>query len=284
MARLTPAVYRLLYDLPYALPIERWAYKGGSNDGIFGPSAPIISGLTLAWDFDFGPEPLGPMQAEITTRDGSETNALIHPLTGSLVVDQIAPGRRALTFDATYSTVVRILGGHTPFNEANPDFTLVVVFHRGDTGADQTLWDQGHGFNSLTTGEAFKHLLRISSSNTLQWGRSGNGIINYASLGTPSTTTANVFVGRGSLSADNISRGMQNGGTKASTAARDNTETESDVILLGAKSLWSNSGTTGYTTSDQFFDGKLERVLCYTGSATDGDLDTLQTWAEGYYV
>lgn len=285
MARISPSVQRVVYGSPYYLVVDRPVYRGGGgNQGSFGPAAPTIAGLTLAWDFDFGPEMLGPMQAEIFSRGGTDTQAFVHPISGALEIQSISGARRALVFDSAYEAAIKIRNGTTALDAVDSEFTFVIIFHRDEAGVSHNLWDVNAGFNSGDSVDSLnRYRLRLASTNAAQWSRANGSNTSVAALGTPSLLQRNILIGRGSLGGDQVSRGMMNGGTKTSTVVRSVTEATWDIQLLGAQGIW-HGGTSGYQTFGGFFKGKIERVFLYSGSAADADFDTIYAWATAYYT
>lgn len=284
MARISPSVQRVVYGSPYYLVVDRPVYRGGGgNQGSFGPAAPTIAGLTLAWDFDFGPEMLGPMQAEIFSRGGTDTQAFIHPISGALEVQGISGSRRALVFDSTYESGCKIRNGVTALNSTNAEYTIVVIFHRASAGAAHTIWDVNAGLDSGDSVESInRYRMRMSSGDQMTWSRANGSNTSSVNLGTPSLLQRNIMIARGAL-ADQISRGFLNGGTKSSTVARSVTEATWDIQLVGAQGIW-HGGSSGYQTFNTFLNGKIERMFLYSGSAADADFDTIYAWATAYYT
>lgn len=252
--------------------------------GTFGPALPDI-GLPVRWDFDMNYEPLGAMRAEIPTRVGSvDTGAIIHPMSGDLVISALTGTRRALTFDASKSTFARLLEGMTVFQEANADFTIVAVVHRDAAGADHTIFDLFAGLNSGASTEVLQRIrLRWSSANGTGLDRGNGSSTATAALGTPSTSTPNIIVFRGSRSSDQLCRGVMNAGSFASTAVRSITLTTWTNIHLGATAVWSG-GTSGFATFTKFLTGKIERLACFEGSGDDTQMGTLRSWAQAFYT
>lgn len=259
--------------------------------GSYGPALPAVAGLTWRWDFDFNYEPLGAMRAAVPSRDGTDTGAFVHPNSGNLDIVAHTTGRRALRFASAQGSVAQIRRGFTAVDANDAEFTLVVVFHRLAGGADQVVWDCNNAFDSgAGVDSLWRYRLRLTSANTCLWVRANaSNQSATGSLGTPNLNavpglgTRNIFVGRGSLGGDTISRGAMNGGAEQSSAARSVANADWDVMLLGAQGIW-NSGTSGYQTFNQFADIDIERIALGSGSAADGDIDTLTNWAAGGYA
>jgi hypothetical protein len=252
--------------------------------GTWGPALPTIAGLTWAWDFDFAREPLGAMRAEIATRTGSEADAFLCPMSGGLSVVPAPAGgtRRALRFTAGAATVAAIRNGFTVLDEANADFTVVIVAHRRAAGAAHTLWHLHAGHPSGQDSEIVNtHRLQVTSGNAVQYLRNAASGETTAGLGT-FTTGQMIVVTRSNLASDNIGRGMLNGGAKASTATRNITQAEFSYFLLGGQMIW-RSGTSGYYEFLKHGDVDIERIALAAGAAADADLDTLNAWAVAGY-
>lgn len=261
--------------------------KGGGGGlevlqfGTYGPAAPTIAGLTLAWDFDLGYEPLGPMRPEIASRAGSETSAFMFPTSGGIEV--VAAGStRALRFDTAQRTAALIRNGFTAVN--SNVFSLVAVARRRSAGADHVIWDVSAGSASGDNVDSLvRYRLRANSANVMAWSRAQGATVSAALSGTPSLIAPNIVVGRHNLASDNIGRGMMNGGTKVSSASTQViSETTWDFMAVGAQTIWRGTGN-GSPTWTQWGDWDLYRLVLYAGAATDADLDTLHAWATGAY-
>lgn len=272
------------------------APMGGGGDapsdfGSYGPAAPAVAGLTLAWDFDLGYEPLGAMRAEIPSRAGNATAATIIPMSAGLEIVGIDATRRALRFTTALSTLARILYGLAAMNEASPDITLAAVFHRRTAGVAHTLLDVNAGLDSgaALTESLNRYRLRVGSGDTISWSRADGSNTASATLGTvvtnaaPGPGTRNIVVARANLAADLINRGLLNAGAKASSPSRATGITQWSNLLLGAQGLW-NGGSSGYQTFNQFADVDLERLFLYAGAGADADLDTIRDVLVGGYV
>jgi hypothetical protein len=253
----------------------------GPAFGTFGPAAPTLGALTLAQDFDLAYEPLGAMRAEIPVRAGTDAAAFMHPFSGGLQIVSMGGTRRALRFVAADTTAARILSGATPWNVANASVTLVAVVHRRTAGADHVIIDLSNGTNSGDNVDTLnRYKLRFSAANAAVWGRAdGSGVVS-ASMGTP-IIGRNIIVCRANLAGDNINRGTLNGAAKVSSTARSVTQAQFSQILLGAQGLW-QLGTSAYSLN-QAADTDLERLLVYTGAASDAELDAAYAWANTGY-
>lgn len=273
--------------------IDATAAAGGF--GTYGPELPTISGLTWAWDFDIGFEPLGAMRAEIPTRSGTETGAFMHPCSADLEVVAVdgQPTQRALRFEADDETFARIIDGMVPFNvTANKPFTIVLIGNKRSASADQTFWHLHAGFVSGQDSEiANTHRLMASSADAVSYLRNGSSGSASAGLGTL-TTGDMIAVTRSNLASDNIGRGLLNAGSKASSSARDISMSsfiptfipspEFAEMLLGAQAIW-RGGSSGYSEYIKFGDFDLKRIACAAGAANDTRLDDIKAWATAGY-
>jgi hypothetical protein len=251
----------------------------GGGGGV--PDAPTISGLTLAWDFDFGAPAAGAFPGSLASQAGTDSSAVAVVGGGAPSIITMGNGRRAADFDGVDDWVA-LTDALTVFNSAaDAPFTLVAVAWRDTASVTQGIIGATKGVNSGAS-TVNRYDLFWTSANA-QLFRRANGTDNADATfsGAPSLVAPNRYVTRGNLSADQIVRGTHNGATKVSSAVKaiSNSPAFSGSITVGARMVDGNG-----TTRSAFLDGKIERLFLYAGAATDTDLDTIEAALAPYYV
>lgn len=240
------------------------------------PAAPTISGLTLAWDINFGAPAAGAFPAAIVSQAGTETTAQAVAGGGAPSIITMGNGRRAADLNGAgaWITMQNAVG---MFATADAPFTLVVVAWRDTAGVTQGVADFHRGTTS-NAGTIWRHNLLWTAANGQVWRRCDAASNADATMaGAPSTTAPNVYVLRSNLAGDTIARGMANGGARISSAAKPIIATTGWAGPAFGARLVSN-------TAQDFLDGKIERAFLYAGAATDAAMDTIQAALSTYYV
>jgi hypothetical protein len=252
----------------------------GGGGGGSAPAAPTLSGLTLAWDFDFGAPATGALTT-LLTRAGTATTAEVAPGAGAApAIITLGNGRKALDFDGVDDFAI-INNGLAVVNSAdNAPHTMVVVSWRDVAGVTQGILG---ATKSATSGASTVNRYELFYATDAQLGRraDGSNSSDAAMAGAPSLVAPNIYVlSYGNGGAQRV-RGMHNGGTKV-TSSVDRNVLASPAFTqwtLGARMVNANG-----TTRSNFLDGKVERIFHYAGAATDADMDAIHAALNAYYT
>jgi hypothetical protein len=244
------------------------------------PAAPTLAGLALAWDFDFGAAPEGPL-GTVASRAGTATTAAASIGGGAPAIITMGNGRRAVDLDGIddWVALADALGVLNAADDA--PFTLAAVAWRDVAGVTQGLIGAHKDPEGSTLN---RYEILLTSTNTQPF-RKGNTATNTDTTpaGAPSLVAPNIYIGafNGNPSALRA-RAMHNGGSKVSAAEDRSTPiapTPFAAWTMGARCV----NADGVTRS-AFLNGKIERVFLYAGSATDADMDAIQATLAAYYV
>ncbi len=256
------------------------AISFAASGGASAPAAPVISGLTLAADFDFGAQAAGAFPTEVVPLAGSLTTARAVVGGDAPTIVTLANGRRAVDFDGT-NDWVQITNAVSVFNTTDAQFTVVVVAWLDVAGVAQGVFSATKGIQSGAS-TVNRHDLFIGADNSHRW-RRANAAATFGDAlfgGAPSLTAPNIYIMRGSTNVpDQRNRGMHNGGTKVQGGVVGSVESPAFTqVQIGARMI---NNPVAYSS---FMNGKIERLIIYTGSATDSDMDTIQTAMAAYYT
>jgi hypothetical protein len=244
------------------------------------PDAPTVSGLTLQLDFDFGAETAGAL-GTVAKKAGSLAGTVATG-GGGPTITILANGRKALTGDGVDDWAALTSTDFIGFlNGANdPPMTWVAVI-RSAANASQGFVSFTKGINS---GASTLNRYEIWETATNFYGRKGNGSgqVDATLAGAPALNTTRIMIWsvNGNPSAT-ATRATINGSTFQSSTPQSTTTSPA----------WSGTGTllarminVNGSTRSNFLNGSIERLMFYSGAASDANMTTIHTAIATYYT